>query len=150
MAASSIPQVTSWTSLTRLADTACLLCSEGPGEKGEELLNSETLVNCSCTFMVHRSCWTAELQKSGQRLCPGCEKSMIPLHLIAAALAVKEINSKAVNHFRDLASPSRSEEVGEHSESRVSGLSGWALWTLVACILCFIIFVIGMVLGTRR
>ena len=117
MAASSIPQVTSWTSLTRLADTACLLCSEGPGEKGEELLSSSGLVSCSCSFMVHRSCWTEEIQKSGTKLCPGCGKSMIPLHLIAAALAVKE-------------------EIGDHSESGSSGLSGWALWTLVACILC--------------
>jgi hypothetical protein len=130
MAASGIPQVTSWTSLTRLAEQNCLLCSEGTGEKGEHLLESKDLVTCSCSFMVHRSCWTDHLQKSGQKLCPGCEKSMIPLHLIEAALAVKEEN-------------------GEDSKS-AGGLSGWNLALLILCILLVIAFAIGMTVGIRR
>ncbi len=130
MAASGIPQVTSWTSLTKLADTACLLCSEGTGEKGEHLVESKDLVSCQCSFVVHRSCWIEEIQKSGPKVCPGCGNSTIPLHLIAAALAVKEEN-------------------GEDSKS-AGGLSGWSLWLVIGCILCVIIFVIGLVMGTKR
>ncbi len=55
---------------------------------------------------------------------------MIPLHLIAAALAVKE-------------------EPAENSKS-IGGLSGWNLALLILCIVLVVAFAIGMIVGIRR
>lgn len=127
-----IHQSGSASSLTRLADTGCLLCSEDDQEKGEQLLSSDVLVNCKCSFMVHRSCWLEEIGKSGQKLCPSCQKVPIALNLITAARDPQEI------------SPELSEEGIQ------SGVPRWVIVTIVLCILAVIVFSVGMVLASHK
>jgi hypothetical protein len=126
-----IHQSGSASSLTRLADTGCFLCSDG-GEKGDELVSSDDLVNCKCTFVVHKSCWQEEMTKSGPKICPSCQVSLVPLSLIAAALNSDEIPK------------------GPSEQVVKSGLHGWTLWTVVGCIVATIIFVVGMVLSSHK
>ncbi len=127
-----IHQSGSASSLTRLADTGCFLCSDGDIEKDEGLVNSVDLVSCKCSFVVHKSCWVFFLSKEGPKVCPSCEKVPIAANLIVAVMD-------------PLGNPQ------ETSERVVqSGLQGWALWTVVGCIVAVIVFVVGMVLASRR
>lgn len=118
-------------SLTHLADSGCIFCSESAGEKGEELVESGALVKCACKFSAHLSCWHEAMSAEGPKVCPNCEKSLVPPYLVRAL------------------SESHAESEAEGSTPKPLGLR----WIAMIVFLCLIIlgFAIGMgVSGATR
>lgn len=85
-ARTGLPSSDSTNSLTHLADSGCIVCGESAGEKGEVLVESKHLVKCACTYSVHLSCWHQLISVEGPKICPSCQKSLVPPYLIRAVL----------------------------------------------------------------
>ena len=73
---------TSTSSLTALDEKGCILCTEEEGEAGEVLFESKLLTQCRCVFRAHRTCWEERILKTEEKLCPSCNKTVIPAFMI--------------------------------------------------------------------
>jgi hypothetical protein len=85
-------------SLQKLADTACIFCSEGEdGEKGEELVQSKYMTSCKCSYVAHLSCWHERMSVAKPPKCPSCHRTNIPTYMIEHFGKSKEDVAKPVS-----------------------------------------------------
>jgi hypothetical protein len=112
---------TSTTSLTALSEKGCIICSKSDEETGEVLIESKVLTNCACVFRAHRTCWEMNVMETDEKLCPSCNKTVIPSFMLYPAISIER------GHGNPIMSPSN--------------------WHMVYCIFVLIIITVIIIAG---